>query len=56
MYSIITKDQSAYFAGFTKTGKAKTTKIASKAWKESLQMAKVQARMLDGFQFKPVSL
>lgn len=56
MYSIITKDKSAYFAGFTKTGKVRITKDVRKAWKETLQMARVQSRMLDGFQFKPVAL
>ena len=60
MYSIIKKDKSAYFAGFTKTGKARFTQDVKKAYSATLREAKTQAGLLHMFgndvQQKPVLL
>ena len=60
MFGIIKKDKSAYFAGFTATGKSKWTKLQSKAWKDNRKMASCQASLLkmngSDVQLKPVAL
>lgn len=60
MYAIIKKDKSAYFAGFSKSGKALWVKNKSKAWTSTKTMAACQSRMLkdsdSNVQLKPVFL
>lgn len=60
MYAIIKKDKTAYFAGFSKSGKVLWTLNASKAWTDTKSMAACQAQLLKGndsnVQLKPVFL
>ena len=60
MFGITTKDKSAYFAGFTATGKAKWTSNKAKAWSDSRAMAACQSSLLkangESVQLKPVAL
>lgn len=56
MYAIIKKDKSAYFAGFSKSGKTLWTADKNKAWTETKSSAACQARLIsdEKVQFKPV--
>jgi hypothetical protein len=56
MYAIIKKDKSAYFAGFSKSGKTLWTTDKNKAWTETKNAAACQARLIsdEKVQFKPV--
>lgn len=60
MYAIIKKDKSAYFAGFSKSGKALWTASKNKAWTNTKAMAACQSSLLkdndSNVQLKPVFL
>jgi len=56
MYAIIKNDKSAYFAGFSESGKTLWTTDKNKAWTETKNAAACQARFIsdEKVQFKPV--